>query len=249
MTNFKEYLETQFRQRQARNPRYSLRAFANTVGLSPAQISQMLSGKRTITLETINKVSDRLGLSPIEKREFMKLEVLEPSLDKKTQQLNEDQFALIADWYHLAILGLSHQSKAKKDPLWISRKLGITFFQAKEALSRLERMGLIDSGKKLHQTTAPLSILSEAPSPAIQKFHRQVLSLADEKLALVPPSKRDYSAVTFNIAPKNLKRAQDLIQKFQDELCDLLSTKEESETYMLSCQFFPLTKEVPGDFQ
>ncbi|MEZ0391820.1 MAG: TIGR02147 family protein [Pseudobdellovibrionaceae bacterium] len=247
MTNFKEYLESQLEQRKARNPRYSLRAFAGSLGVSPAQLSQMLSGKRVITLETISKVSDRLGISPIEKQEFMKAEFFSPAPDRKSHQLKEDQFALIADWYHLAILSLCHQKNAKNDSYWVAKKLGLTVAVAKEALQRLNRLDLIEVGLKLKQKTSPLSVISAAPSPAIQKFHRQVLQLAEEKLVSVSPEQRDYSAVTFNVSPKNIKRARQMIEKFQSDMSDLLSTQEESETYMLSCQFFPLTIKSQGE--
>jgi hypothetical protein len=59
--------------------------------------------------------------------------------------------------------------------------------------------------------------------------------------------KRDFTAVTVAVNPKNLSTAKELIRKFQDELCDQLEAGRCTEVYRLSVQLFPLTVMNEGD--
>ena len=56
----------------------------------------------------------------------------------------QDEFALISDWYHFAILGLAEIKSSKASPLWIAKRLGITHDEAKEAVDRLLRLRIIE---------------------------------------------------------------------------------------------------------
>lgn len=239
----KTLLQEELRRRKTRNPAYSLRAFAKSLGMSPAQLSQLVSGKRPLTLKTFEKVARELELSPFEKRSALEslAQAHSPELHPRHAQLKEDEFRLISDWYHFAILSLTKIKGAKKDPVWIAKRLGIHIIDAKMAVERLERMGILSSGDQFKQITEPLRVLSDIPSQAIQKSHRQVLALATEKLSEVPVELRDFSVMMMDINPKNLSRAKKAIENFQDELATLLEQGESTEVYAFACQMFPLS--------
>lgn len=242
-------LQDELKRRKEKNPAYSLRAFAKSLGMSPAQLSQLVSGKRPLTLKTFEKLARELALSPIEKKRA--LEALSHSvaqdLHPHNLQMKEDEFRLVSDWYHFAILSLTKVKGARKDPVWIAKRLGIAIIDAKMAVERLERMGVLSPGETFKQITEPIRVLSEVPSQAIQKSHRQLLALANEKLSQVPVARRDFSVMMMAIDPKNLERAKKAIEDFQEELVSLLEQGEPSEVYALSCQMYPLTPVNPAD--
>jgi hypothetical protein len=57
-----ERLKAELVARKARNPRYSLRAFARDLRMSHASLSQMLRGQRRITPQAAHKLGNRLKL-------------------------------------------------------------------------------------------------------------------------------------------------------------------------------------------
>jgi len=61
--DFAMLLETEFLRRRHRNPRYSLRAFARSMGTDHATMSQLLRGLRRLSLRRIRTMGARLGLS------------------------------------------------------------------------------------------------------------------------------------------------------------------------------------------
>lgn len=60
--SFRRFLHGELIVRQGRNPRYSLRAFANYLGIAPASLSQLMRGTRRMTERTIRKLGFRLAL-------------------------------------------------------------------------------------------------------------------------------------------------------------------------------------------
>lgn len=71
MSPGQQLLNEEYQKRKQRNENFSLRSFAKWLDISPAQLSQMMSGKRTISLKSAKKLSQKLGLSPFEKKSFI----------------------------------------------------------------------------------------------------------------------------------------------------------------------------------
>lgn len=240
----REILKTEFAIRKNRNPNFSMRSFAKWLDVSPAQLSQMLSGKRIITLKTLKKLSNRLDLSPIERQEMINsVSTLNLGGDSdKKANFSEDQFKLIADWHHFAILSLTKIKGASADPRWIAQRLGISVSVAAEAVMRLERMGILRTKPHFEQIGDPIEMISEVPSGAIQKYHKQNLNLAMEKLETVPVEFRQFQSVSINMNLKKIK----LFKKHIDEFLNLAMQQSKKdageEVYNLNVQLFPVTK-------
>ena len=64
--SFREVLQNELTRRRARNPRYSLRAFARALSLDHSSLSQLLRGKRRATTRAIRRIGPALRLSPYE---------------------------------------------------------------------------------------------------------------------------------------------------------------------------------------
>jgi uncharacterized protein (TIGR02147 family) len=236
-------LKKELENKKLRNSAYSLRSFARNLSVSPAQLSQIMSGKRVLTAKLAEKILSKLHMSPAEKRKCWKGMVKNVTVPSRAETLlHEDKFRLISDWYHLAILSLGQIKKAKKDSTWISQKLGITRQQASLAVERLERMGLLSNHPtQLVQINDPVHVYSKVSSESIQSYHKQILNLALDKLNEVPVQKRDYSALNFSIKFEHVEQIRKIIEEFQNQLQEDFEGGD--ELYMLSVQLFPLTNQ------
>lgn len=250
LQNYHNFIKQQFERRKKQNPNFSLRSFARWLQISPAQASQLISGKRRLSKKMATQIADKLNLSPYEKIEF--LDSLDPDLitqrnilssDDAKLQLQEDEFNLIADWPHYSILSLSETQNPSSDPRWIAQRLGIDVTTARECFDRLKRLKLIKINKdqSYSQTHSGLKTSKDILSKAIQKHHTQNLSLAQQKLEQVEPLQREFSSITMAINPKKVKQAKVLINDFKRKLCALLEEGEKQEVYTLSIQLFPNT--------
>jgi len=243
-TDYRELLLTELNSRKGKNPNFSLRSFARVLGVSPSHLSHLISGKKPLTQRQAVKISEKLNLSPSEKIDL--LAAMNPEMritqfrDRKI--LKEDEFRLISDWYHYAILSLGEVKGSKASNKWIAKRLGISEVQAHEAFERLKRMGLIKMmGSGYRQNSPPLDTPLDVPSAALRRFHGQNLDRAKEKMESLPVTLRDFSSITIAFNPSNLKKAKELITKFEDKFCSEFEKGEKTEVYTLAVQLFPAT--------
>ena len=60
---FRDQLRREFERRRENNPRYSLRAFARSIGTDHSTLSQILRGRRRLTQRTIARLGANLRLT------------------------------------------------------------------------------------------------------------------------------------------------------------------------------------------
>lgn len=246
MEQAQHFLTQEFLKRKERNPNFSLRSFAKWLDISPAQLSQMMTGKRPITLNSLKKIGLRVGLSPLEQKNLLtsllkQKKMLAPDQDKKIIHMQEDQFRVISDWYHFAILSLTQIKGAQSDPRWIARRLGINVDEANQALMRLQRLGIIQLKPTFKQIGEPIQVSSAMPSEAIRKYHKQNLNLAIEKIDTVPVNLREYQSISFPMSPKHVALFKKQIDEFLEQAAELSENTAGSEIYNLNVQLFPIT--------
>lgn len=215
--------------------------------MSPAQLSLLINGKRNLTSKQASKIIDKLNLTKNEAVNL--LSDTAPLLEKlKTNMtdlhsLSDEEFNLISDWTHFAILSLSRLKNNKSNAKWIAKKLGIDPIKAMEAFLRLQRLGLIEiTSNSFKQSKRPLTTTTDVPSAAIRRYHKQNLDLAREKIETVPIGRREFSAITMAVNPTKINKVKKMINEFKQLVCQELEDDQVSEVYTLSIQLFPLTE-------
>jgi len=122
-TSFRVYLQSEFTTRRARNPRYSLRAFAKGLNVDHSSLSQWMRGARPISARTIDALGRRLKLNSKQVRLFI-----------------EHRGAASPD---LAILDLIRRADFKPDSRWIAGELRLDTDAVNVAIQRLLRLELL----------------------------------------------------------------------------------------------------------
>lgn len=249
MQIFKTYLQQEFVKRTTKNPSYSLRAFAQHLGLNHATLSTLISGKRKMTQATVEKIAKALNLGPDEIKNF-----IEGSSSKETTTpaqyflIQQDAFTAISEWYFDAILELSTIPYFNLEPSVIAQSIGITKLQAKIALETLERLELLVKDKRgryklQHQNS--INILDpDFTSAANRKHQKSILEKSIDAIESVDRKNRDHTSTTMAINISDLPKAKQLIQKFRHDLNAFLQREESkpNEVFQLQVSFFPLTQ-------
>jgi len=233
--------------RKEKNPLFSLRAFARQLKISPAQLSLLINGKKKLSPKLAEQFIDRLGLNTSEALDLvdesspLKQKLRSPR--SELQILTEEEFSLISDWVHFAILELAGLKKNRATSRWIAEKLSIDSTRALDALHRLQRMGFVKVTEgRMEKTTKPVTTTTDIPSAAIRNFHKQNLDLAREKIDSIPADLREFTSITTRVNLKNLKRVKRLINEFKHRMNEELEDDKATEVYTLAIQLFPLTK-------
>lgn len=221
-----DYTEKQLRHvlnvKQAKNPRYSIRAFARDLGMSRSVLSAVLSEKRRLSPKNALKVKEKISIS----------------LESPHELMAVDHIQLLSDWYHFAILNLAKLPSNQASPKWIANRLGISARDAEAALARLKRVGYLQTRRgKLVRTAKPLRTPSDVPSSAIQSYHAQNLELAKKGMDQAL-EKREFLTMCLLADPAHLVEAKKRMRVFWEELSSFLESGTGKELYTFSMQLF-----------
>lgn len=245
------FLKQRYLERRRRNPAYSLRAFARQLGIPAGRLSEFMSGKRNMTKEVALKVESSLQLDPTQRAIFWSIVEKKAGNDTKSQAaarewlplfMEAEQFYLVADWEHFAILSLMETKGFKSDIAWIARRLRTDVTRITDALERLQRCNLIRKvGKKYQAIQTEVATTSDVSSEALRRSHRQTLEQAIDSLESAPLELRDISSMTMAIDVRRIPEAKRLIMNFRRQLMGFLESGERTEVFNLNIQLVPLT--------
>jgi uncharacterized protein (TIGR02147 family) len=265
---YRDMLERQFTARCRRNPRYSRRAFARDLGLSPSQLTEVLHGESGLSPRKAADIAQKLGFTSGDTELFCALVEAEHARDagrratarsllarlrsrRSFHDLTLDNFVLIAEWYHLAILELMKVRRFRSEAAWVARVLGIGAESAREAIERLKRLGLADalerSGGSLAPSRDKTTTPDDVPSQAVRSFHAQILGKASEALTSQSVEEREFGTLLLAVRQDQIETAKRLIRDFQCQFSETLAgAGDRDEVYGLAVQFFRLSDTAAG---
>jgi uncharacterized protein (TIGR02147 family) len=252
-----DILNDHFVKRRNKNSKYSLRAFARDLGVSPQRLSHILNGKHGLSVQAAVLLSQKLSFNESEQQYFCTLVEVKHSrsiLIKNEAQkrlteiksfykdINMDHFKVISDWHHFAIMELTLVKGFSSNQSWIAKTLGISELEVKEAIKRLLKLKMLKKiGRKLMLTGQFFAEAKGAPSESLRQFHKQLMQKAMQAIDIQPLNERDYSSIILALDEEELVLAKDKIQKFRDSFDKQFSaSKRKTKVYCLGVQLFNL---------
>lgn len=230
---FKLKLQAEFARRMRVNSRYSIRAFANHIGINSSTLSQILSGKRMLSIDKIITICKKIGITPPQ----------DNTHNEEYSMIDLDNFAVISDWYHFAILDLTLIKSFKADPKWIAHRLSIQPIEASHALERLKRLGLlIEKDGQLVKSKNFFSNYSEgATSAALKEYQRQIINKALIAIDSCAQDLKDITSITIAADSKKILQAKEKIKRFRRDLCKFMESGDRDCVFHFALQLYPVT--------
>lgn len=235
------YLEKEFEARCKKNKNYSLRAFAKSLSVDSSYLSKILNQKRQLSNKTLLVFAKKLNCP--KDLDFID-ELSMPKNDRgEFNELTIDQFKVISDWHHYAILELINLDAFHPDTHWISKVLNIPYGEAYAAVNRLFRLGFINVDKSKWVSSPNTTVKNNFSTDALQNLQKQILNQAIAAMETTNLDERDQSSLTFCIDKSRLPEAKMRIKKFRRELMHFLETgKNKDDVYQMSISLFPVTQ-------
>ena len=247
-----------FNDARSRNPHVSLRAFARRLAVSPAALSEILRGKRRISMNRAKELIERMGLDPQESDRILNLFANESrSHTKKTNVVNNDikalqtvtdQYNIASEWYHYAIVALAQTADFKGHIEEIAKRLAISEKIAQQAVDRLIRTGILlaEDGNvvlkpelKKIETVIPAAIINSA----LRKSQTQNLDLARVALDHEDIQNHEFGSMTLAMSPEKLPEARQKIKEFFEKFEEVLElNNKKTEVFKLNLQLIQLSK-------
>lgn len=243
LTHSQRIIKEELQRRQARNKAYSIRALARDLSIPKTTLSEVIQGKRRLSLQSINRLKQQLMLSETEIQRLTTesdADWSETKNEMSRRTLEDEEFRLISNWYFYGILNLAKLPDNKADPKWLANRLGIDVKTATEAVSFLIEKQYIKITKgKMFRTVEELQTKKDVPSRYVRDQHRQFLALAEATLDRVDLNLRDINSVTVAIDSSKIPEAKKMTLKFRRKLAAFLSNGNLDTVYTFATQLFP----------
>ena len=236
-----EWLSNLFKDKVKSNPSFSLRSFARQLEISPAVLSRIFKGERTLTFKLAVRVAEALNLENGEREKLYSFYIPANKCSNLEFNEEEDQYHALKDWYHYAITQMLMIKNFDEDYRWMARMLGINEFETKEAIARLIRLKILerDANDQLALKKSYFDASPNVASLGIKHFKNQILEKT--KMTLDEPH-HFFSSMTIAINEEKISEAKKEIKKFKTNMKNILGEGSKTRIYNLGIHFIPLSQ-------
>ncbi|MGZ5278627.1 MAG: DUF4423 domain-containing protein [Pseudobdellovibrionaceae bacterium] len=229
---------------KSKNPRLSHRYFAQKLGLSSGALSEILKGKRKVSVKLAAKIAERLNLDPMTTANLLGQT---PDVDVAGNidylKLSDDQFHLISEWPHFAILNLVKSDSCQHKITWFADQLNLPTRIVQDTVDRLLRLGMLSFQKKKYiRTQAHFKTSDDVMNLSIKKSNLEDLEMIQEHLRTLEVHERDFTSVTMLVDPSKMPEFKKWIRKAQDQFAHKFETTKSANPFRLTLALYPLKK-------
>jgi uncharacterized protein (TIGR02147 family) len=265
--DFRSYLADWINDRKSQGLPGSNRWFALKMEInSTSWLTSVLKGKKGLSKESANRLSQVLKHSPVEARYFELLvqfnlartvqertslyaELLALQKVSDVRTVESSQYDYYTAWYHTAvrsIIGMYAFTDCDDDHEAIASMVipPITAAQARKSIKLLIRLGMVAiDNKALLSVTSPAVASGEAvTSLAIDNYQQETMRLAQESMDRVAPKERYIGTVTVGISEKAIDQIRHVLIDTSNRIAEIANADTGSDrVYQVNFQFFPMS--------
>ena len=260
--DYRRFLSDWLTARRLVDSNFSLRAFALKAGLplsNSSFFSKVISGKRNLTLDLQFRMAKALKLGAGEIKYFGLLVQFNQSKDPEGKQhlyselakyakskarlIGMEGYEYYSKWQNSSIRAFFGIDQKENNPAVIGRKVfpQVPAKEVEEAIKLLTGLGMISKTANGYSLSDPNIATVRENKEFVGKLRiQEMLRLATDVFNHVPPSDREYSAMTIYISKQGYAALKEKIRAFREEVKSLVGAdKGEDRIYTLGMQFFP----------
>ena len=262
--DYREVLSHSFQQKRRSNPRYSLRAFARDIAISPSRLSEIMTGKGDLSREKAAIIAKRLRMSAMSTANFLDQvdavvapqpheraaalkRVQKREVSNQRRRLDDQSFKVIAEPLYVLIWSLMLLPSYDGDPETIAKHLKCNHIEVFTVLNRLEQLSLVRrEGGRWFGIKGRFTAGNQAPSESIRAYHRQMSTLGRKSIDSQTMSVRHLDSAVIPFDSQRLGEVQQRITEFTLALIDEFGDDPTCDSvYGLSQQFFRMAEPLP----
>lgn len=257
--DYREILSSKLEERRRINPRYSLRAFAKDLKISPSRLSDVLARKGHLSIDKARQIAKILNLSPLVTTDF--LDVVEAdgrgaksvkisavkriqsrSSTERLRTLNVDELSIMSDWRNLAVWTFMTLPHFDGNRHTIAKHFKMNVIEVEDILRRLERLKMVSiNGKTGVIGNTQAYVGGTFPSAVIRDFHKQMSSLGKDAIEKQAFTERHVESAILTIDKAKMGEIEQKIANFCRSLVKEYSDQPDNNSvYGLSLGFFQL---------
>lgn len=267
-TDYRRFLLDTYQRRKATHRWFSYGVLAQKAGFKARDfLLRVMRGERSLGPDSAQKLADALDLRKHEAEYFLRLvdynqaktdaeretawsrlqHALRRSRNPSAPRLLTDLHReVLSRWHHLAIRSMLEMRPDPGDWAELGRRLRPSQTPAivKRSVKLLSDAGLVAKGRDglWRATEASLATPGEVANPALRRFYRDCLHLAERSLEEVPPEERNITGVTLGISERTYGVVVERLASLRQEISLLAESDTEADRVVqLQLSLFPLS--------
>jgi uncharacterized protein (TIGR02147 family) len=267
-TDYRRFLLDTYQRRKATHRWYSYGVLAQKAGFKARDfLLRVMRGERSLGAESAQKLAEALDLRKHEAEYFLRLvdynqaktdaeheiawnrlqHALRRSRNPSAPRLLTDLHReVLSRWHHLAIRSLLEMRPDTGDWAELGRRLrpSQTAAIVKRSVKLLTDAGLVAKGRDglWRATETSLATPAEVANPALRRFYRDCLHLAERSLEDVSAEERNITGVTLGISERTYKVVVERLASLRQEVALLAESDTEADRVVqLQLSLFPLS--------
>jgi uncharacterized protein (TIGR02147 family) len=245
----KNYLSDYFFKVQAKNPRFSLRSFAQKLGISNSALSEILRSKRKVSKAKALEFAKAIKLLEKHTKTLMdafdksgSLEQLKPvSNPLKEILLTSDQFHIMGDRKYFSVLALFRSPMNSVSAM--SARLGLTETEVQNILEELAKIGVLEkkNGQYIEKERAVFRTSEDFPDELMRNRRLQNTEASAKAIREKADGERGYFA-TVSVDKSKLDEIGPIVEDFVKRLSMFLRKPSSEDIFEVNVDIFPWTK-------
>lgn len=266
--DYRSFLREWIKHQRGTERKLTLQQIAKAAKVSSGLLSDILSYKKNLTKETLNKISPHLGLQPTELSFLWLLIMLSDSTSQEEREwaykkmvrfssyrerhketLKYHQY--LSAWYYVTIREMSQLPGFKMDIEWVRRRLKykVTPSEIKDCLNFLFKNGFIevDANGKVLRKDQLVHCHEKVFRLAMAQGHREFLKLAIDSIYATQREYRQLTSYTVPISLSQFEEVRAIIKKAVADITEVTTNERaksatDKEIFQISLMAFPLTE-------
>lgn len=219
---------------------------------SPSLVSQVMTGKRRLTVDRLDAFAKVFGLDGAEKqalRRWIESEESGKAEERKprgTRLKNSNH--VFSHWTYPIVKDAVTLRGCNVDSDYIAERLGgvADKTQVERALKFLLREGYLRRtlDGRIVENDAVVSTTDEVPSAAIRAFHRKALEIARDAIPKHPVERRQSATVTIALTEADFRELKQMAKDFYERVLAFAEEHPEpgDELYLFTMHLVPVAK-------
>lgn len=262
----RDFLSDIYKQAKLSLSPYSYAEYSHDLGLSRSNVIRLIiSGKRTLTIKSGEKIAQSLKMSGIQKKYWNTLVEYQQartpakrdecfakllSLRQMAQPDNISKLvsSFYSEWFHPVIREMLSLDDFKADPVWIQKRIAfpLRLDEIKKSIDLLFELKILahdpQSGEIIRKDKHLITD-DNIDDLALVRFHQTMIDMAKDSITQLPPDKREIRGVTVTLPSIAVPILKDKIRQWSLDILNLEDEfKSKQDVYQVNFQVFPFTK-------
>ena len=242
---FREILNEEFQRAREKSPKLSMRQWADRIRVSSGALSEILAGRRKVTVDKARSIAASAGIPPTKLKALLAL-MGEPG-DPERVIPSRREIEMVESWENFAICGMYELSGVEVDSSFIAKRLQLPEAEVEQRTLLLIQAGMIrvDEAGKRFRIRQNWDLRQGLEPHEVLKSRERMIRLSLDAVSRVREDASQFANYTFVGGKTEIDYVKAELLRLMNHLEAIGPVAKSTELIRFSFQLFPMNFTAP----